>query len=287
MRRARQDGIVALLSLPHNGSLLVTPESEDLRHLTGNESRLRAKVAELELANSRLEMFERLAVTADLKEESSGEHGYRVGRLASLLAHELGWPRDACFAIEVAARLHDIGKVGMPDRILLNSLELKEAERHFMNTHTTVGAELLANGSSPHLRMAEEIARFHHEWWNGAGYPTKLSGERIPIHARIVALADVFDALTHGRPYAEPWPVERALQEISSRRGAQFDPELTDRFLALMARLLTEHENLDAYLAKAGQNSTFLRAREKLHALLAKERERERESAVSDAEAMH
>jgi putative two-component system response regulator len=286
-RRARQDGIVALLSLPHHDTVLVTPESEDLRHLTGNEFRLRAKVAELELANSRLEMFERLAVTADLREESSGEHGYRVGRLASLLANEVGWPRDACFAIEVAARLHDIGKAGMPDRILLKSLELKEAERHFMNTHTTVGAELLANGNSPHLRMAEEIARFHHEWWNGAGYPTKLSGERIPIHARIVALADVFDALTHGRPYSEPWPVERALREISSRRGEQFDPELTDRFLALMARLLAEHENLDAYLAKAGQNSTFLRAREKLHALLAKERERERDSAVSGAEVMH
>ena len=120
---------------------------------------------------------------------------------------------------ELVFRLHDIGKIGMPDRILLQSQHLQEAERHFMSTHTTLGAELLAKGITPNLRMAEEIARYHHEWWNGMGYPTGLAGKRIPVHARIVALADVFDALTHGRPYAPPWPMERALEEICSRRG--------------------------------------------------------------------
>jgi putative two-component system response regulator len=244
-------------------------DSSDLVALHLQESRLRTKVALNRVAQSQIEMLERLAVTADLKEEASGEHGYRVGRLSALMAEDLHWSKEACRAIDLAARLHDIGKIAMPDRILLTSEQLKEAERHLMSTHTLVGAELLAKSNTPELQMAEEIARFHHEWWNGEGYPSKRREKRIPIHARIVSIADVFDALTHGRPFAEPWPIDRALYEIRSRRGTQFDPELTDLFLDLIARLRAEHTDLDAYLGKAGQSSRFLQARHKIRHMLA------------------
>ena len=259
-----------LSSLRRNAFGVYTERDEsELATLQLTESRLRTKVAERTAAQSRLEMFERLAVTADLKEEASGEHGYRVGRLSALMAEELGWSKEACRAIDMAARLHDIGKIAMPDRILLTSEQLKEAERHIMSTHTLVGAELLAKSNIPQLQMAEEIAKFHHEWWNGEGYPARRREKRIPIHARIVALADVFDALTHGRPFAEPWPMDRALEEIRNRRGTQFDPELTDLFLELVARLRTEHADLDDYLGKAGRNSPFLQARQKIRLMLA------------------
>src|SRR4029450_11507860 len=107
--------------------------------------------------------------------------GYRVGKLAALVAEALNWSREACFALDLAARLHDIGKIGVPDRIPRTSEGLKEAERHFMSTHTVVGAELLAKSDIPQLKMAEEIARHHHEWWDGNGYPSKLAGKRMPL----------------------------------------------------------------------------------------------------------
>ncbi len=241
----------------------------DLQPLENRELRLRAKTAERELFSAQIEMLERLAVTADIKEDESGEHGYRVGRLCAIMAGQLGWTKEACEAIDLAARLHDIGKIAMPDRILLTSEQLKEAERNLMSTHTSIGAELLAKSNIPQLQMAEEIARFHHEWWDGTGYPAKRSGKRIPIHARMVALADVFDALTHGRPFSEPWPMDRALDEIRARQGSQFDPELTDLFLAVVERLRREHTDLDAYLGEAGRSSPFLQARHKIRLMLA------------------
>ena len=156
-----------------------------------------------------------------------------------------------------------------------------------MSAHTPIGAELLAKSNIPQLRIAEEIARHHHEWWDGTGYPSKLSGKRIPIHARIVALADVFDALTHGRPFSPPWPMERAIEEIRKRRGTQFDPELTDVFLTLIEELRAEHSDLDAYLGKAGKNSPFLQARNKIRLMLAEERENERKATVVGNETRH
>jgi putative two-component system response regulator len=252
----------------------------DLIALTHREALLRAKVAEEQLAWSQIEMLERLAVTADLREEDTGEHGYRVGRLSALLAEDLGMDADTCLAVDLAARLHDIGKMGIPDRILLTSKELKEAERHFMCQHTIIGAELLAKSNIPQLRLAEAIALYHHEWWDGSGYPKELAGKRIPVHARIVALADMFDALTHGRPYAQLWEMDRALAEIVKRRGTQFDPELTDRFVNLVARLRKAHPNLDEFLARAGQNSPFLQARRKIKVMLEEERAHERRNAL-------
>jgi len=232
-------------------------------------------------------MLERLAVTSDLKEEQSGEHGYRVGKVSALIANALQWTKEAEASIELAARLHDIGKIAVPDRILLSSKELQEAERHFISAHTVIGAELLAKSNIPQLRMAEEIARHHHEWWNGEGYPSKLAGKRIPIHARIVAIADVFDALTHGRPFSPPWSMDRAIEEIRNRKGTQFDPELTDIFLDLIAKLRIEHQDLDEYLGRAGRNSPFLQARNKIRQLLAAEREIEKKATVEGNATRH
>jgi putative two-component system response regulator len=286
-RSVREKGFDALLSVHEKTDAPLVSEYHDLHALTLREAALRAKVAEREKIASRIEMLERLAVTADLKEESSGEHGYRVGKLSALLAEDLGWPRDACYAIDLAARVHDIGKIGIPDRILLSSKKLKDAERHFMSTHTSIGGELLAKSNFPQLRMAEEIARYHHEWWNGNGYPSQLAGKRIPLHARIVALADVFDALTHGRPFAKPWPMDKALEEIKSRRGTQFDPELTDIFIALIERLRLQHDDLDEYLGRAGRNSPFLQARNRIRLMLAEESENEKKAAVAGNETRH
>jgi putative two-component system response regulator len=166
--------------------------------------------------------------------------------------------------IELAARLHDIGKIGVPDAILLKPDKLNDAERQIMRTHTTVGAELLSKSNIPHMQMAEEIARSHHEWWDGTGYPGNASGSAIPLAARITAIADVFDALTHKRPYKHAWPIDTALDEIASLKGKQFDRELTDLFLVLIGKLRSAHESLDVYLGQAAMSSPFLQARSKI-----------------------
>ena len=234
------------------------------RHEQSLRGKFAEQVAQQELMRSRIEMLERLAVTAELRDDSTGEHSYRVGRLSSLLGQEYGCDDQTCFMLDLAARLHDIGKIGIPDGILLKPDRLTEAEREIMKTHTTVGAELLAQSEMPHMQMAEDIARFHHEWWDGSGYPNGIGGAAIPIAARITALADVFDALTHRRPYKEPWPVARALDEIAYLKGHQFDPELTDLFLALIRRLQREVGDLDEYLGEAARRSPFILAREKI-----------------------
>jgi putative two-component system response regulator len=146
---------------------------------------------------------------------------------------------------------------------------------------------MLARSDIPQLKMAEEIALLHHECWDGSGYPKGLSGKRIPIHARIVALADVFDALTHGRPYSPPWSIDEALEEIRKRRGTQFDPELTDHFLHLIDRLRTEHSDLDEFLGRAGRNSPFVQARQKIKRLLEREREQEQKPTLTGNRTRH
>lgn len=241
--------------------------------LERHEAALKGKIAEQELFRSRIEMLERLAVTAELRDDSTGEHSYRVGKLAALIAGEFGCDDDTCFMIELAARLHDIGKIGVPDAILLKPDKLNEAERQIMRTHTTVGAELLSKSNIPHMQMAEEIARHHHEWWDGSGYPGNLSGSAIPLASRITALADVFDALTHKRPYKHAWPIDAALDEIAKLKGAQFDPQLTDLFIVLIAKIREEKGNLDSYLGQAALSSPFLQARSRIWETLRQSKE--------------
>jgi putative two-component system response regulator len=245
-----------------------------------HEAALQGQVAEQELFRSRIEMLERLAVTAELRDDSTGEHSYRVGKLAALLAQEFGCDDGTCYMVELAARLHDIGKIGVPDAILLKPDKLNEAERQIMRTHTTVGAELLSKSNIPHMQMAEEIARFHHEWWDGTGYPGNLSGSAIPLAARITALADVFDALTHKRPYKIAWPINAALDEITRLRGLQFDPQLTDLFVVLVERLRENHIDVDSFLGQAALESPFLQARTRIWNALHRSKDRDEDGSA-------
>jgi len=274
-RDRRTAGAQALLSTAGVGTLKLSelPLSNQTKTLEQRHAVLRAKVAEREAEIFRSEMLERLAGTADLREDLSGEHGVRVGKLAGLLAARIGWSKQRAHALEVAARLHDIGKIGIPDRILCSSQSLKDVERKFMTMHTTIGAELLAKSATQQLQLAEEIAKHHHERWDGSGYPDKLSGTNIPIHARIVALADVFDALTHGRPFSPPWSTERAIEELSLQGGCHFDPRLTVVFVNLIQELRSSHSNLDEFLSRATTGSPIYQIRKTIQKLLEQEPE--------------
>jgi len=273
-RQVQQDNALkhVKLHLDQVGMELAEAKSDAVA-LERREAALRGKVAEQELFRSRIEMLERLAVTAELRDDSTGEHSYRVGKLSALLAMEFGCDEGTSFMIELAARLHDIGKIGVPDAILLKPDKLNDAERLVMRSHTTVGAELLSKSNIPHMQMAEEIARHHHEWWDGSGYPGNLSGSAIPLASRIAALADVFDALTHKRPYKEAWPLDLAIDEIARLKGRQFDPQLTDYFLVLVEKLRAEHADLDAFLGQAALASPFLQARSKIWDTLRKSKD--------------
>jgi len=232
--------------------------------LDTRRSLLRVQLGERELMKSRIAMLEQQSVAAELHDDTTGEHCYRVGRLASILAREYGLEDDVCFLIDLAARMHDIGKLAVPDSILLKPGRLTDGEREIMQQHTTAGAELLAKSNIPQMHVAEEIARHHHEWWNGKGYPHRLTATGIPIAARITAIVDVFDALTHVRPYKPAWPVSQAMHEIRTLRGVQFDPDVTDLFMQLIPRLQREVGDLDEYLGADARNSPFIQARAKI-----------------------
>jgi putative two-component system response regulator len=186
-----------------------------------------------DLEQARLEILERLALAAEYRDDDTQEHAWRIGRTCGLMALGIGLPDDEVELIRRAAPLHDIGKIGIPDVILLKPGRLTDEEFDVIRTHTTIGAEILSGSQSPLLRLAQEIALTHHERWDGRGYPGGLSGEEIPLTGRIVAVADVFDALTHERPYKDAWPVEKAVSEIAGQPGRQFDPGVVEAFSRL------------------------------------------------------
>ena len=182
------------------------------------------------------DMAENWALAAEFFDDQTGQHCFRVGRLAGLLANELGMDAEYCVRIEHAARLHDIGKITVNELILLKPGPLDPGELIAMRAHAEVGGFLLQYSDDPTLRMAAVIARHHHEWWNGAGYPHNLVGERIPLEARICALADVYDALTNTRPYKRAWPHRIAIEQMLSESGAHFDSRLLTPFLRVLER---------------------------------------------------
>jgi len=201
-----------------------------LQHL--NETlEMKVKERTRELEDAQFEMLERLSRAAEFRDDDTGQHTQRVGQLAGFLALAAGLPEHQCDLIRQAAKLHDIGKIGVPDSILLKPGKLVAAEYAQMKFHTAWGAKILASSHFPIIQMAADIAMYHHEKWDGAGY-NGLSGEQIPLPARIVALADVFDVLTHARPYKKAWPLDAALAEIKSQSGRLFDPKLVEMFLS-------------------------------------------------------
>jgi putative two-component system response regulator len=194
------------------------------------EQRVRERTAQVEAAQ--LETLERLARTAEYRDDQTGRHVVRVGRVAALIGRIIGLDEETTRLLRLAAPLHDLGKIGIPDAILLAPRKLTFEEFEEMKSHTGIGSRILSGSTSSLLQLAERIAMTHHERWDGRGYHGLVSDD-IPLASRIVGLADVFDALTHERPYKSAWPVNLAVDEINAGRGAHFDPAIVDAFAML------------------------------------------------------
>jgi putative two-component system response regulator len=206
-------------------------QREQERYAGQLEEGVRLRTRHLEQA--RLEILQRLALAAEYRDDDTGEHTVRVAHTSARLAEALGMSRVEVGNIALAAPLHDIGKIALPDTILLKPGALTPGEYEQMKIHVSVGADILAGSSSSLLHVAEQIAATHHERWDGTGYLHGLRGDQIPLVGRIVAVADVFDALTHRRPYKEPWPLERAVAEVLASAGTHFDPKVVAAFASL------------------------------------------------------
>lgn len=192
------------------------------------EATVRERTTDLERA--KFELLERLALACELRDDMTGRHTQRVGRLSALVAKAVGMKDEEVQLIRQAAPLHDIGKIATPDRILLKPRKLSPEEWKVMKRHTEVGGRLLSQSMSPALQLAETIALTHHERWDGAGY-AHIPGPDIPLAGRVVAIVDVFDALTNERPYKAAWPLDQAIDEIERQEGHQFDPTIVRAFL--------------------------------------------------------
>ena len=193
------------------------------------EARVLERTRALEEAN--IDSLERLALAAEFRDDDTGQHTRRVGELAARVASALGWDGWQVDMLRRAAPLHDLGKIAVPDSVLLKPARLDDREFEIIKRHTVIGARILGGSKNNLLQMAESIALSHHEHWDGAGYPGGVTGERIPIVGRVVAVADVFDSLTHERVYKRAWSQEDAVTEIRAKSGSQFDPAVVEAFL--------------------------------------------------------
>jgi CHASE2 domain-containing sensor protein len=238
------DGLVLAVTYPVLGLVAGTvgmvvanymAERVERRRVTDENVVLDRKVRERtrQLRETQLELLQRLGAAAESRDGETGAHIHRVSVMCERLALSTGMPREEAELLRHASPLHDVGKIGIPDRVLLKEGQLDDEERAVMQTHTTVGANILAGSHSPLVQLAQEVALTHHEKWDGSGYPNGLAGDAIPLSGRIVAICDVVDALLSRRPYKEPWPLERVLAELRALRGTHFDPELVDAFLSI------------------------------------------------------
>jgi len=180
----------------------------------------------IELNNTRLEIIRRLGRAAEYKDNETGLHVIRMSHYSRLIAEKMGLDDEWCELLFNAAPMHDIGKIGIPDSILLKKGKLNDEERELMNHHSEYGGEIIGDHDYPLLAMAKEVALTHHEKWDGSGYPNQLAGESIPLAARIIAIADVFDALTSERPYKKAWTVEDTMKMLDENAGSHFDPAI-------------------------------------------------------------
>jgi putative two-component system response regulator len=214
-------------------NLLETRRLHQFLEVRNETLRLKVEAENSRLQATQLEVLRRLAVAAEYRDDITGRHGERVGALAGLLGDGAGLDPQEVALLREAAPLHDVGKIGIPDAILMKPGRLTEAEFEVMKSHTTIGGMILSKGSFPLLDYAREIALSHHEWWDGYGYPNGLTRGRIPICGRIVAIADVFDSMTHERPYKGAFSAEETLQIMAEEKG-HFDPELLELFFDLV-----------------------------------------------------
>ena len=196
-----------------------------------------------ELNETRLQVIRRLGRAAEFRDNETGLHIIRMSKTSALLAHSLGWSSTDCELMLNASPMHDIGKIGIPDNILLKPGKLEPHEWEVMKSHAAIGAELLAGDDSALLRLGREIALAHHEKWDGSGYPNGLAGQAIPESGRIVAVADVFDALTSSRPYKKPWPIEDAVAYMRDNSSKHFDPDVIECFRHCLPEVLSIRDN--------------------------------------------
>jgi len=192
-----------------------------------------------ELRRTRLQVVQQLGRAAEYRDNETGNHILRMSHISALLAKFIGWNEADCELMLHASPMHDIGKIGIPDHILLKPGKFEPEEWEIMKTHALIGARILEGDDSDLMKCAGEIALSHHEKWDGSGYPNGLSGEDIPLSGRIAALADVFDALTSVRPYKKAWTVEAAVDLIKETSGSHFDPALVTVFLQQLPEILT------------------------------------------------
>ena len=195
---------------------------------------------------SQLELIQRLAQAIESRDAETGEHIQRIGKLSERLALEIGWNRGEAEILRHASVMHDVGKIGLPDSVLLKPGALDSDEWDLVKSHTTAGAAILAGSLNPLVQMAEEIALTHHERWDGSGYPAGLAGEQIPLAGRICAVVDVYDALLSQRVYKQAWSHAQALEALRRGSGSQFDPALVEAFLRLEGELEREARALPA-----------------------------------------
>jgi PAS domain S-box-containing protein len=220
--------------------ITVLQRAEDTIHRHGQDLEALVRDRTRELEQSRRETLQRLALAAEYRDDDTHKHTERVGRTSMLIARRLGLPEETVQMIGDAAPLHDIGKLGISDAILLKPGKLTAAETSTMQEHTRIGATILADSSSCVLRMGAQIALTHHERWDATGYPNGLAGEEIPLPARITAIADTFDAITHKRTYKDARSIDDALAEIRRVSGTHFDPAVVTAFLTLDHALLVQ-----------------------------------------------
>ena len=191
-----------------------------------------------ELRETRLQIVQRLGLAAEYKDNETGLHVIRMSHYSRVLALAAGFSEAQAEELLNAAPMHDVGKIGIPDAVLRKPGKLDGEEWEVMKQHAQIGADIIGEHPSGLLRMAREIALNHHEKWDGSGYPRGIGGAEIPVEARIIAIADVFDALTSERPYKKAWPVEEAVQLLREQSGRHFDPELVELFLGQLPAIL-------------------------------------------------
>ncbi len=190
------------------------------------------------LYDSRMQIVRKLGLAAEYRDNETGLHIIRMSKMAAALGEAAGMKETETKLLLNASPMHDIGKIGIPDKVLLKPGKLNAEEWEIMKTHAQIGADILATENSDLLGMAHDIALTHHEKFDGSGYPNKLIGKNIPLVGRITAIADVFDALTSERPYKKAWPIDEAIDYIKDQKGQHFDPELVDIFLSIIDHII-------------------------------------------------
>ncbi|KXO14010.1 chemotaxis protein [Moritella sp. JT01] len=241
-------GAVDYITKPFNPAIVKTRIRSQLSFSDQNhhlENLVKVRTHELE--STRKTIINMLGRAAEYKDNDTGMHIVRMALYSKLLAEQTSGDKEWADLLYNAAPMHDVGKIGIPDAILCKGGKLDAQEWEIMKTHAVIGASILGGEDSSLLLLAKEVALNHHEKWNGSGYPNGLSREKIPLSARIVALADVFDALTSDRPYKKAWPIEKAVKFIQEESGEHFDPSLVVQFLKLLPKfeeIAKNHRNL-------------------------------------------